>query len=117
MPSDTDELFRDRAVRSWVVVQVVAVLVWLAAIGVLSLNGLSPWVFVPVMVLVAFGVAYLLDPRRSWWGTGPMAVMSDPAALRRYRRTMLLSVVGGLGVLFVVVALVVAWGIVTPSNV
>ena len=117
MASDTDELFRDRTVRSWVVVQVIAVLVWLAAIGVLSLNGLSPWVFVPVMVLIAFGVASLLDPRRSWWGTGPMAVMSDPAALRRYRRTMLLSVVGGLGVLFVVVALVVAWGIVTPSNV
>ena len=116
MPTDTDELFRDRTVRSWVALQVVAVLVWLATIGVLSLNGLSPWVFVPVMVLVAFGCAYLLDPRRSWWGTGPMAVMSDRAALRRYRRTMLLAVVGGLGVLFVVVALVVAWGIVVPAN-
>ena len=30
MPTDTDELFRDRTVRSWVAVQVVAVLVWLA---------------------------------------------------------------------------------------
>ncbi len=116
MPTDTDELFRDRTVRSWIAVQVMAVLAWLATIGVLSLNGFSPWVFVPVMVLVAFGVAYLLDPRRSWWGTGPMAVMSDPAALRRYRRTMILSVVGGVGVLFVVVTLVVATGMVVPMN-
>ena len=56
MPTDTDELFRDRTVRSWIAVQVMAVLAWLATIGVLKLNGFSPWVFVPVMVLVAFGV-------------------------------------------------------------
>ena len=116
MPTDTDELFRDRTVRSWIAVQVMAVLAWLATIGVLSLNGL------------AHG-----SSSRSWcWshlesrtcstqggrggGTGPMAVMSDPAALRRYRRTMILSVVGGVGVLFVVVTLVVATGMVVPMN-
>ena len=116
MATSTDELFRDPSVRSWVAVQVVAILVWLGAIALLTVVGVDFLIVLVAMVLVVFGIGFLVDPRRSWWGAGPMAVMADPAARGRYRRLMTLWLVAGLGLMFVLVTVFVASGIVAPAG-
>lgn len=39
-----------------------------------------------VVVPIAMIGGWPLDPKRSWWGTGPMAIATDPVRLDEYRR-------------------------------
>ena len=48
--------------------------------------GVEFWIVVPVVVVFGLLVSQLLDPRRSWWGEEPKAILTDPKRRSEYRR-------------------------------
>jgi len=116
MSSEIDGLFRDSKVRWWLGSQVAAFVGWLGIAVVMAVGGV-PFLFrVLLLVVAAFGVSFLVDPRRSWWGSGPTQVMNEPTALRRYRRSMILWLLVFLVIAIADVTLIVATGIVRPAG-
>ena len=116
MSTEIEVLFRESRVRWWLASQVAAFVGWLGGAAVMAVIGV-PFLFqVLVLVVAAFGVSLLIDPRRSWWGPGPTQVMNEPTAVRRYRRSMILWLLVALVVAFAVVTLIVATGIVRPAG-
>jgi hypothetical protein len=71
--------------RLWVWAQRGLIVAFLAccAIGAMT----NAFVVLFIVVVLAMAAGYLIDPRRSWWGSGPMNLWADPEARRRYRRT------------------------------
>jgi hypothetical protein len=116
MAAEIDGLFRESKVKWWLVAQIAAFVGWFSFAGVMAVLGVSALIQVVVMVLAALGFSFLIDPRRSWWGTGPTQVMTDPAARRRYRRSMIAALLIALVIGLVVVTALVATGIVEPSG-
>ena len=113
--ADGNRVFSRPAVRVWMAVQVVGLLAWIGVAFVLSLLGLD---FVPLLVLlvlVALGISFLIDPRRTWWGPGPAEVMTDRLLVRRYRVVMTVWLVAALIVGFVLITGIVATGASAPA--
>jgi hypothetical protein len=80
--------------------QLIVMLAWFAAITILALAGVDVLVVLVVLLAVAFGMSWIVDPRRAWWGPGPTLVMSDAAARRRYRIVMTIALIIGLVLLW-----------------
>jgi hypothetical protein len=116
MGTDIDGLFHDRAVRLWMAAQNMGIVVWLAVIAVLGWVGLDFVIVGVVALLLAFAAGFVFDPRRSWWGAGPAAVLNDPAARGRYRRLMTIWLIAVVGLMLVAPLLIVATGILAPPT-
>ncbi len=116
MESHIDDLFRHRAVKWWIAVQVVGIVAWLAVIAVMTWVGADFLVVAIGAVLLAFAAGFVFDPRRPWWGAGPTAALIDPAARRRYQRVMTIWLVAALALMFVVPLVMIASGILAAAS-
>jgi hypothetical protein len=109
-------LFRDTKVRWWLTLQVASFVGWFSLASAMTVAGVDFLLIILAMVVVALGVTVLIDPRRAWWGDGPIRVMTDPGSRRRYRRMMMSWLLIALITSFLVLTLSVATGFIQPAG-
>jgi hypothetical protein len=77
----------DDRTQQWVLAGRLVTVAFLGGIVAFALTGAALWIgFVVIIPLVMAG-GWAMDPRRPWWGSGPMAVMTDPELRRQWRRS------------------------------
>jgi hypothetical protein len=98
---------RDRT-RLWVVCGRLLTVGFVVGVFVGVLTGVALWIILLVLVPLATLGSWLLDPAKSWWGPGPVAVMTDPETKRRWRRSELKFYAFAFAAMIVIVAVVAA---------
>jgi hypothetical protein len=95
----------DDRTRQWVLAQRALFVGFLLGVITLALIGVEWWLVLLVLVPLAMAGSWMIDPRRPWWGTEPMATMTDPDRRKAWRRT---EVRFGIAAFIVIVVVVPA---------
>jgi hypothetical protein len=100
-------MLEGQRLRAWLLAGRLLIAVVTVVIVAGTLSNLPVLAVVLADVVIAMTGSWLIDPRRTWWGPEPAAVLADPTRKRDYRkRELLMAVVIVVGLL---VGLTAVW--------